>query len=630
MREKKGLIRFMAGLMAAAMLFGAAPIRAFADEEDEEIPAVFHKDDDNSEVRVVIGKTPTLTIGKPDTLTFTIKNTTDESWLETEVWIAPESEFQEYYDEVEDEDGDIVKTMKMTYPFEVTDSLNQHYKLGHINKGGKKTVNLRVNAKKNLEEGYYPVKINIAKRAVGEDALSSEFEKTIVVWAEVKETTGTKESDDSGSEPVAFALGENQTTPQASYNEAMDFSINVRNIGYKAAYDVRMEMQLSEDITKFPFNITQANYDQWLGNMNADQTVEVPFSMTVREDVKSGYYPINFKIRYRELENGDFAADIEKTFYVYVIGKDEDELDADAGENERTKARIIVDSFQTDPATILAGQDFTLRVRMKNASDSISASNILFTLESETVSDSPVFTTPNGSNSVVVNSLGPGAAAELSMKFTSSPSAEQRSYTITINEQYDSPEFKNAKESVKIAVALKQEARLNTGTIDVMPDSITVGGETNVMFQVNNTGKVTLYNVMAVFEADSIQRNEAYVGNIKPGESGNVDTMITGIAPTMDEGNVKLILSYEDENGAVTEVEKEMQLYVTEAVEEPETDPMIDPNNMGGEDTNVSFFDKYKQYAVPAGIAAAALLILIITVIRRRRKKKSEMDDEIL
>lgn len=73
-----------------------------------------------------------------------------------------------------------------------------------------------------------------------------------------------------------------------------------------------------------------------------------------------------------------------------VYGKDEDDsLDSEAGENERTKARIIVDSFETDPAEIYAGQDFTLKVRMKNASNSIAASNILFTFESEAVSDSP-------------------------------------------------------------------------------------------------------------------------------------------------------------------------------------------------------------------------------------------------
>ena len=635
----KGL-RWMATFLAACMLMGAVPATAFAAKETTEaaetIPQVYRMDDDNDTVRLVIGKTPTLYIGKNGTVSVTLMNMEDKDWIETEIWIASEDDFRNHYsDEItktedrDSEESSIVQSMKTIYPFEVTDSLNRHYKVGHVNKKAKKTVNLNVNVKKGLEEGYYPILIYISKRAQGEDGMSSEYAKTIMAWIETKKTTGTSETDEDSSEPVAFALGENQPTPSANYSEVMNFDVNVRNTGYKTAYDVRVDMDLSEDITKFPFEINDGNYDRQMGNMNPDQTVAIPFSMAVREKAKSGYYPIKFKIRYRENENGNFAAPVEDTFYVRVYGKDEDDsLDSEAGENERTKARIIVDSFETDPARILAGQDFTLKVRMKNASNSIVASNILFTFESETVSDSPVFTTVNGSNSVVVNSLAPGASDTLTIKFSSSPTAEQRSYTITINEQYDSPEFKNAKEAVKIAVGLKQEARLNTGTIEVMPDAISVGEESNVMFSINNTGKVMLYNVNAVFEADSIQKNEAYVGNIEPGKSGNVDTMINGIAPTMDDGKVKLSITYEDENGKVSTVEKEIQLMVNEdqSMDESNVDDTWNSDDVQPEPSTT---DKLKHLAIPVGIVGVVLAAVLLVVIRRK-KKKAGMDDEIL
>ena len=635
----KGL-RWMATFLAACMLMGAVPATAFAAKETTEaaetIPQVYRMDDDNDTVRLVIGKTPTLYIGKNGTVSVTLMNMEDKDWVETEIWIASEDDFRNHYsDEItktedrDSEESSIVQSMKTIYPFEVTDSLNRHYKVGHVNKKAKKTVNLNVNVKKGLEEGYYPILIYISKRAQGEDGMSSEYAKTIMAWIETKKTTGTSETDEDSSEPVAFALGENQSTPSANYSEVMNFDVNVRNTGYKTAYDVRVDMELSEDITKFPFEINDGNYDRQMGNMNPDQTVAVPFSMAVREKAKSGYYPIKFKIRYRENENGNFAAPVEDTFYVRVYGKDEgDSLDSEAGENERTKARIIVDSFETDPAEIYAGQDFTLKVRMKNASNSIAASNILFTFESEAVSDSPVFTTVNGSNSVVVNSLAPGASDTLTIKFSSSPTAEQRSYTITINEQYDSPEFKNAKEAVKIAVGLKQEARLNTGTIEVMPDAISVGEESNVMFSINNTGKVMLYNVNAVFEADSIQKNEAYVGNIEPGKSGNVDTMINGIAPTTDDGKVKLSITYEDENGKVSTVEKEIQLMVNEdqSMDESNVDDTWNSDDVQPEPSTT---DKLKHLAIPVGIVGVVLATVILVVIRRK-KKKAGMDDEIL
>ena len=635
----KGL-RWMATFLAACMLMGAVPATAFAAKETTEaaetIPQVYRMDDDNDTVRLVIGKTPTLYIGKNGTVSVTLMNMEDKDWVETEIWIASEDDFRNHYsDEItktedrDSEESSIVQSMKTIYPFEVTDSLNRHYKVGHVNKKAKKTVNLNVNVKKGLEEGYYPILIYISKRAQGEDGMSSEYAKTIMAWIETKKTTGTSETDEDSSEPVAFALGENQSTPSANYSEVMNFDVNVRNTGYKTAYDVRVDMELSEDITKFPFEINDGNYDRQMGNMNPDQTVAVPFSMAVREKAKSGYYPIKFKIRYRENENGNFAAPVEDTFYVRVYGKDEgDSLDSEAGETERTKARIIVDSFETDPAEIYAGQDFTLKVRMKNASNSIAASNILFTFESEAVSDSPVFTTVNGSNSVVVNSLAPGASDTLTIKFSSSPTAEQRSYTITINEQYDSPEFKNAKEAVKIAVGLKQEARLNTGTIEVMPDAISVGEESNVMFSINNTGKVMLYNVNAVFEADSIQKNEAYVGNIEPGKSGNVDTMINGIAPTTDDGKVKLSITYEDENGKVSTVEKEIQLMVNDdqSMDESNVDDTWNSDDVQPEPSTT---DKLKHLAIPVGIVGVVLAAVILVVIRRK-KKKAGMDDEIL
>ena len=58
----------MATFLAACMLMGAVPATAFAAKETTEaaetIPQVYRMDDDNDTVRLVIGKTPTLYIGK--------------------------------------------------------------------------------------------------------------------------------------------------------------------------------------------------------------------------------------------------------------------------------------------------------------------------------------------------------------------------------------------------------------------------------------------------------------------------------------------------------------------------------------------------------------------------------------
>ena len=507
-----------------------------------------------------------------------------------------------------------------SFPFEA-DSNTFKNKAIDIKPGSSKSVTLTYKLRRDLSAGYYQAFFFI------DDSLKV----GVNLWVSAYDGSSTEE-DDNTKLDYDFSIGDNQQTPYAGYNQVMDFGVNLTNTGLKKVYDVRVDMQLDADITKFPFDINEGNYNRKMGDMEPGQMVTVPYSMMVREDVKSGFFPIHYLVTYREEEGGEFSEPVDKVFYVRVKGKDDDELSADAGEQDRTKARIIVDSFETIPAEIYAGQPFELRVRMKNASSDVAASNIMFTFASEEVENTPIFTSESGSTSVVVNNMAPGATADLSMVFKAAPTAEQKSYRMTIQEQYDSPEFKNAKEEFKIALPVKQEPRLNTSTIDVMPDAIEVGSETNVMFGINNTGKVILYNVMARFEADSIQSADAYVGNIKPGETGNVDTMLTAIAPTTDDGKVKIIISYEDENGVVSETEKEMLLNVSEAFSDDGMDGMDGMDNGMDADADAAQAGGAGRIAPMLVIAALVGAVAGVVVWKRKKKKIGEekaLEDEL-
>lgn len=168
-------------------------------------------------------------------------------------------------------------------------------------------------------------------------------------------------------------------------------------------------MELSEDDTKFPFEINDGNYDRTFARVQADETVSASYSMAIRKDSYTGYYPIKYTITFRLSSEGDLHTE-EGTFYVHIVSKDKEDDLRDFDANDRTKARLIVDSYYTVPDEIYAGDEFELVLNMKNASTSVPASNILFNLESEKVSDSAVFTTETGSSSLVVNSLAQARA----------------------------------------------------------------------------------------------------------------------------------------------------------------------------------------------------------------------------
>lgn len=552
--------------------------------------------------------TSTGKTGKNMTISFVFRNVSDRDLKNIKIGLSEDVDISD----------DAYENSDYRFPFEVTADTFDTKNFGSIEKGKTKSVTLNAKVRRDISEGYYgvPVKISADDFAVADEYVN--------VWITKSSSSGSDEEESDSS--ISFILGENQQTPFGTYPEVMNFDVNVRNEGTVTAQDVTVSMVPSKDTLEFPFEINDANYDRKFDTIQNNETVSANYSMAIREDAYTGYYPVKFNITYRDSSEGAIQT-LETTYFVRIKNK-EKESDGEFDVNTSTKARIIVDGFKTEPEEVFAGQTFELILHMKNASANIPASNILFSLEPEKTSDngSAVFSTENGSSSVVVNELGAGQSTDVRFLMSAKAGIDQRSYAITIKEQYDSPEFKNASETVSIDIPVKQVARLNTGTIEVMPDSISTGSETNVMFSINNTGKVALYNVMAAFEADSINPVETYVGNIKPGETGNVDVMITGAAPTADDGKVKIVISYEDENGEATTIEKEMMLFVTEEL--PVYDEMI-PNEFDQEVmAEQTFFEKNK--IVIAILAALVSCIAVFAIIKRRKKKKQkEAEDDI-
>lgn len=601
-------------LLAVCMMLAGTPLGALAGMMDMT---------NFNDGRIEVTKVPKGKAGGKVTIRMKIVNDEDSDMEDTTVTLVGGTRYddilnnvfdQEEDDEEEDDDSDTIRDYNTQFPFEADSSTFEDKKVGTIRGHSSKTVSMTFQLRRDLQPGYYQAFFDLNS--------SRDHEKTVGVNIWVSASDGSESDEETMDYDIT--IGENQSTPYGAYGEVLNFGVNLRNSGNRKLYDVRVSMQLDAAVEKFPFDINDGNYDRKMGDIDVNQMISVPYSMAVREDAKSGFYPITYKISYKETEDGDFEEPVDKILYVRVKGEDDDDLEADAGDNERTKARIIVESFSTDPAEVYAGTPFVLKIRMKNASSDVQASNILFTFSSEDTDKNPVFTTESGSSTVVVNSLAPGQSTDLELLFNSSPTAEQKSYTMSIKEKYDSPEFKNAEEEVKISIPVKQQPRFSTGTIEVMPESISVGSETSVMFGINNTGKVLLYNVTAVFEGDSIQKTDAYVGNIEPGKTGNVDAMISGIAPTADDGKIKILISYEDENGEVTETEKEMTLFVTEPVEEmPDMDAMAGMEEMMPEEP--SAFSKYKWLILIGAAAAAAAGI----VIYRRRKAKKQAEEEV-
>ncbi len=577
-------IRGILGVWLVFVMIMLLPMLSFAKLKNIESNSVFHQD------KIPVGKT-----GKIMNVTFYVETGSDygDAWA----GIA--------YDDSDDEE-DVI------FPFELTSETTDRKHVGKITKGKKKNITISARVRRDVPEGYYGIPVYLA-----DDKESGRgVQEYINVYIQKSATTDSS-SESEAVKDVDFTIGEGQSTPRGKYPDVLNFSLNMANTGKLTAFDVTAHMVMDKDSTVFPFEINDANYDRHFDKVESGGMVNLDYSFAIQKNTYTGYYPIKLEITYRESTEGELKK-AEEQFFVHIDNKDKDETTTSAKEfnpNDRTKARIVVDSYRTEPKDVFAGETFDLFITMKNASASVPASNILFTLESEKVSDSAVFSMEEGSSSHAVNSLPANQTTELKLKMTARAGVDQRSYSITINEQYDSPEFKNATDKVTVDIPVKQMARMNVGSFDINPDTINVGDDSNVTFQINNTGKVILYNLMAKFSADSIKENEAYVGNIKPGESGNVDVNLTGKEVTTDDGKINLTISYEDENGNIKEETRDFILNVIQSTEE-ETDiagPDITDNK--GKHFNMVPF-------IIAGATVTAVVILIIVVKRLKHKKE--------
>lgn len=602
--------RIMIGAMAAVLMAGATPageLTARADLWDTS------ENDIVKQSSVSRGK-----IGKSMNVTVDVYNDSGSDW--NDVYVSIENPYGGWTLPGPNEDhGGTV------FPFEKVTGKSLG---GGIASGKHKSVSIPARVRADLPEGYYQVEIVVYQNwnSAGQwgDQVGSNY---VNIYVSASGAGDTDDSEDVNKQ-ISFSLGEGQSTPYGVYPNVLNFSINMRNSGLSEARDVTVEMMLDKDSEVFPFDINDGSYDRCYEVIGAGETVQLPYSMAIREDTYSGYYELKFKIRYRESATGDMQ-ETEESFWVRIKNKErEDNKQQETGEHANSVARIVVDSFETRPDSIISGEDFQLILRMKNASSDIPASNILLSLESETSSTigGAVFTTQSGSSSYVINSLEPGEISELVLDMHAAAGVDQRTYTLKISETYDSPEYKNAAAEISINIPVRQVARLNTGTIDVMPADISVGAESNVMFPINNTGKVLLYNVTVAFEADSIVPTDTYVGNIKPGETGNVDVMLTGAAGTMDDGKVKIIITYEDENGEVQEpVEKELTLMVTEYVEE-DFQEMFDPEMNVTPEEEPKSSHRY-LFCLAAAAVIVGGIIGVTLFVKSRKKKKAHQDD---
>ena len=436
-------------------------------------------------------------------------------------------------------------------------------------------------------------------------------------------------------------VGDNWQTPTVSYGQQVAIVLPVVNFGTEELNDLIIEPVTSTLVTEWPFEPDMTNYLQTEpyipGNQTKDKAMEnrreFTFYFTARDDVMSGYYPLKFNIWYTK--SGIRCEEpAVLTVYVQTVGRPGSGTIGGNGQDDtKAKPRIVVTGFETNPAEVFAGDTFTLTIHVKNTATDMPVTNVLFDMQAATEGEDKTntyaaFLPTSGASSVFMDKIGANTAEDIVIEMTAKADLAQKPYVLDVNMKYDAGSMFDLTDKASVSIPIHQESRFDTSVPEVAPSDITVGSQSNVMMSVYNTGKTTLYNVQVKFHADSIDEASAFVGNLQSGATGNVDVMLTGIAPTMDDGTVVMEISYEDDAGNVTTTEKTITLYVNEEFYD---DMMYDDSMMDNTDESAGSGKK----GVVIGIVIAVIVVAgaggAVIFIRLKKKKAAEkaLEDDL-
>lgn len=455
-------------------------------------------------------------------------------------------------------------------------------------------------------------------------------------------------------------VGDNQTFEAG---ETKTLTVQITNNSGQELENVEVAPDMSKKKAgDWPFEKDWKQYSKKIDGVVANgESKSVTFDFTRREGAKRNNYTIPFSVYVQ----GSDDAIVTDSIFVYAKNEtvtpdptpgDNSQNQGDAGNGSATGSgsdgadmnvaaddgavaysggggsssdsgsvpRVIVTGFDTNPAEVHAGSDFTLTIHLKNTSKKTKVQNMLFELEAPTEgtdeqTSAPAFLPTSGSNSIYLDGIKADGTADISITLNAKANLLQKPYSINLSMKYEGSQATQIESSSSISIPVKQDARFEFSEFEISPQTIEVGGETNVMCSLYNLGRIKLYNAKARFEGNGIKKQEIFIGNVEAGATGSIDAMLQGEKVTNGNSKITMTLSYEDESGNISETTKDFELEVTEAVDDSD----MYMNTDGDAEAGSSGFP-----VVPVVVVIVIIAGVVAAVVFVKKKKKKQMLNE--
>ncbi len=470
------------------------------------------------------------------------------------------------------------------------------------NLGSKKqnTASFSFKVKDEAKIGVYPIKFKLEYKNNSDENYSSDAIAYFRVTQEKVQSIIT--INNVVTEPENIAAG-----------EKFNLKFNINNMGDVTANNVMLSFSSLSTDTFMPANGTDTLY---VGNLEPKASRTLSISMIASENIKKGSNSIGVNVSYLNSSREEVKED--KNIYILGVVSDKEQTNDD--EPTSSKPKIIIESYNTSPNSIVAGNTFSFTFNFKNTSKEKAIKNMKITISS----DEEAFMIANGSNTFYIESLEPQAVESRTISLNVKQDLTSKSYPINIDFDYEdaSNTAYQSKEIINIPVVEYSNLVINS----VYVGEGMVNNETNLSFDYINMGKAKVSNLTASVEGDYTSTQSInYIGNLEAGSTDYYDIQVT---PTKEGENVgTLVLTFEDSSGKKIEVRKEFTgVAMSESFFDPGMDNMEGPDITMPEEPIEEPFNVWMGVGVGIGSFLIAFFVTKIITTKIIRKK---LEDEI-
>lgn len=475
--------------------------------------------------------------------------------------------------------------------FQINNS-NLTYRIEEIHSNKSFNINCSFIAKKDTKSDTYPITFKYTYENIFHD----KFEDSETIYVKVNNFSDTKY--------VSLTIDNVKTSlNDIKARDIFEVSFDLLNNGTETAENLTVNVDGGDYI------ICRSQDTRQIAKLEPEKLQNVSFTFQSIAGVETKNYPINVEIQYgKQRENI-----IKKKISVFISKE----------EAAKGVPKVIINSYKVTPSIVKAGNNFDLEMSFLNTNSTKTVKNIkaFLTVDEKSSETGNIFMPVNSSNTFYIDEILPKESITKSITMCSVPDAKPKTYTITVNLEYEGSDGTAYTAQELVGITVEQNSQLRTGEIQLPPEAY-IGQPFAISIDFYNTGKTKMSNLMIKTEGNfKVSKSSQYIGNFDIGSSDTYEVEI--IPSSSGELKGRIIFVYEDPKGNQEEVVRDFTLNVIEA-------PPVDPNFNGGEIQPEQNGKKLSKKTIII-LSASSLVVLVILIILikkvRARKKGFELDE---